>query len=68
MRAEHEQLKFFLIFPHNYQKKDSNKADVILIASFTGNLQNGGLIITNLVKSDTFKCEKIVWKLIYRLK
>ena len=29
-----EQLKYFLIFQHNYQKKDSNKADAILITSF----------------------------------
>ena len=35
MLAEQEQLKYFLIFHHNYQKKkDANKADAILIASF----------------------------------
>jgi len=35
MRVEQELLKFFHIFHHNCQKKkDNNKADAILIASF----------------------------------
>ena len=35
MQVELGQSKFFLIFQANYQKKkDSNKADAILIASF----------------------------------
>ena len=33
-------IEFFLTFHHNYQKKkDSNKADAILIASFFTNIQ-----------------------------
>ncbi len=35
MQVEQEQLRFFLIFQVNLsRKKDSNKADAILIASF----------------------------------
>ena len=35
MLVEQEQLKYFLIFQHNFQKKkDSNKADAILIFDF----------------------------------
>ena len=34
MLAEQELLRYFLIFPQIYQKKDSNKADAILLASY----------------------------------
>ena len=35
MQVEQKRLKYFRLFPHNCQKKkDANKADAILIASF----------------------------------
>ena len=51
------------------KKKDANKADAILIASFIMKLikqrNNPKTLRQN---HDTFKCEKTSWKLIFRLK
>ena len=51
------------------KKKDSNKADAILIASFyyeTYKIEDNLKVPRQ--NHDTFKCEKILWKQIYRLK